>query len=271
MRDVPRDLSDAELTTAVEANLTDFHVALSAWPAITLDRADDLIRTVSQRRFSLCNVVLQARLDPTALDGRIEEAIAPYRMSGVNIMWKLGPSTRPHDLDDRLVAHGFRVTPTLRGMALRITGETSVPIALPGLVIREVTDVRVLDLWRVAVDRGFGWPSYGAQDLVDNLGHFFGPGTERPFTAYVGVSEGQAVASSLVFFGAGVAGIYHVATVPEHRRRGVGAAMTRAALHDARARGYRVAILHATEMGGPVYRSLGFRDVCAVRMRLYLP
>jgi GNAT superfamily N-acetyltransferase len=226
---------------------------------------------VSARQFSLCNVVLEARLDSTGLDERIAETLVPYRKSGVNVMWKLGPSTRPHDLDARLVAHGFRVRPALHGMALRITGEASVPIAVPGLLVREVTDVGLLDLWRRAVDRGFRWPSYGAQDLADNLGHFFGSSSERPFVAYVGISGGQPVASSLVFFGAGVAGIYHVSTVPEHRRRGVGAAVTGAALRDAHTRGYRVAILHATEMGAPIYRRLGFRDVCIVKMRLYLP
>ncbi len=125
-------------------------------------------------------------------------------------------------------------------------------------------------MWRRAVDRGFGWPTYGARDLTDNLDYFFKARVERPFVAYLGTIRGEPVASSLVFFGAGVAGIYHVSTVLEQRGRGVGLAITRAPLIEAQRRAYRIAILHATEMGFPVYRRLGFQEVCALEMRLRL-
>lgn len=270
MTDILRDISAAALTRAVEANLTAFHVCLSAWPEISLHRAPDRVWTVSQRRFSLCNVILETCFAPTDIDAQINRALVPYLESSVNVMWKLGPSTQPHDLGERLVSHGFLARPTLRGMTLDLTSSAPDPVPVPGLLIQEVTDASTLDLWRRAVDRGFGWPSYGAQDLADNFHHFFRVGRERPFVGYVGLRGGQPVASSLVFFGAGVAGIYHVSTVPEHRGRGVGAAMTRAPLMEARRREYQVAILHATEMGYPVYRRLGFQEVCTMGVRLRL-
>ena len=263
-------MSRSALAQAVEANLTAFHVALSEWPEMSLHRGGDRIWTVSQRRFSLCNVLLEAHLDPTDVDAQITRALASYVALNVNVMWKLGPSTFPADLGDRLLKHGFLVRPTLRGMALDLASLAPAPALLPGFVTREVADPATLDLWRLAVDRGFGWPPYGAEDLTDNLEYFFRPGIDRPFVAYVGALGEEPVASSLVFFGAGVAGIYHVSTVPEHRGRGVGAAITRAPLMEARRRGYRSAILHATEAGYPVYRRLGFEDVCAIGMRLRL-
>jgi len=39
---------------------------------------------------------------------------------------------------------------------------------------------------------------------------------------------------------------------------------------EARGRGYRFAVLHATEMGYPVHRRFGFEEVCVVPMRLRL-
>ncbi len=41
-------------------------------------------------------------------------------------------------------------------------------------------------------------------------------------------------------------------------------------LLEALRRGYRVAVLHATEMGYPVDRRLSFEEVCAVGLRLRL-
>ncbi|MEU5695085.1 GNAT family N-acetyltransferase [Actinosynnema sp. NPDC020468] len=51
-----------------------------------------------------------------------------------------------------------------------------------------------------------------------------------------------------------VAGLYWVATLPAHRSKGVGRALTATALH----RADRVATLTATTAGAPLYGSLGF-------------
>ena len=57
-----------------------------------------------------------------------------------------------------------------------------------------------------------------------------------------------------------VLGVFNVATVPGARGRGVGRAVTLAALRDGAAAGCRMAVLQASEMGHPVYERLGFRD-----------
>ncbi len=79
--------------------------------------------------------------------------------------------------------------------------------------------------------------------------------------AFLGRLDGRAVASSGLFASAGVVGLYSVGTLPAVRGRGLGRAMTVAALRDGRDRGYRIGVLQGKEMGVPIYRRLGFREV----------
>jgi GNAT superfamily N-acetyltransferase len=69
----------------------------------------------------------------------------------------------------------------------------------------------------------------------------------------------------------GVAGIYAVATMPEVRRKGIGGWITLYPLLQARAVGYKVGVLKASEMGESVYRSLGFQDYCRITQYVWQP
>ncbi|WP_052391385.1 GNAT family N-acetyltransferase [Streptomyces sp. NRRL B-24484] len=68
---------------------------------------------------------------------------------------------------------------------------------------------------------------------------------DRPAGACVSYDDGTAV------------GVYSVATLPEHRSRGIGRAVVAAALA---ARPDRVATLTSTLLGEPLYRRLGFAE-----------
>jgi ribosomal protein S18 acetylase RimI-like enzyme len=61
----------------------------------------------------------------------------------------------------------------------------------------------------------------------------------------------------MAYVAAGVVGIYSVATPPEHRRKGYGEAITRAAMQVARL----PAVLQPSAMGEGLYRRLGFEPV----------
>jgi len=56
-------------------------------------------------------------------------------------------------------------------------------------------------------------------------------------------------------------GIFNVATPPEHRGHGYGAAITAQAIHDGFAAGAELSWLQSSAMGESVYRRLGFRAV----------
>jgi GNAT superfamily N-acetyltransferase len=83
--------------------------------------------------------------------------------------------------------------------------------------------------------------------------------------------DGEAVATSGVHLAGGIACLFNVATVPAHRRQGIGAAMSRTALAAVREEGCRRAYLGASDLGRNVYRQMGFRDVFVNRVFVWRP
>jgi GNAT superfamily N-acetyltransferase len=87
----------------------------------------------------------------------------------------------------------------------------------------------------------------------------------------VGRLGGRPVATATLLLAAGVAGVYFVLTVPAARRRGIGTAITLAALREARDLGYRTGVLGASGLGLPVYRRLGFEEYCRIAVYEWHP
>lgn len=75
---------------------------------------------------------------------------------------------------------------------------------------------------------------------------------------YVGEVNGRAVTTALSVTTGDCVGIFSVATLPGHRRRGYGAAVTARAARDGFDRGARWAWLSASDAGYGLYRGMGF-------------
>jgi GNAT superfamily N-acetyltransferase len=150
-------------------------------------------------------------------------------------------------------------------MAVDLSVLNDDPTTPSGLTIEPVRDTEALKQWAYASAIGFGLPETLEGTWLDI---FTGLGFELPLRNYVGILNGDPVATSELFVAQGVAGIYIVATVPKARRQGIGAAMTLTPLREARGLGYRIGILHASSMGQGVYRQLGFQEYC--RMSHYV-
>lgn len=62
------------------------------------------------------------------------------------------------------------------------------------------------------------------------------------------------------------AGVYFVCTAPDARSRGIGTAITAAAVHEGRSLGCSTAVLGSSPMGYGVYRRLRFEEVFRYRL-----
>jgi ribosomal protein S18 acetylase RimI-like enzyme len=268
---------------AIEANLFAFFQQLDAWPRIAVHDDGDCIFTISDLPFPLFNSVMRARVDDRRAGGMIEARLRSCRDRGVPMLWWTGPSTAPADLGDRLDRAGFLIEPAF-GMIANLDScpgsdpetEFHASHASSGsdpetqLAIERVRDRAALATWSRVLCAGFGAPlAFG--DAFTDMADAIGLDRDAPFRHYLARAGAQPVATCSLFFGAGVAGIYDVSTLSSHRRRGIGAAITRHAMHEARASGYRIAILHASQLGLSTYRSLGFETICDIGQYVWTP
>jgi ribosomal protein S18 acetylase RimI-like enzyme len=161
---------------------------------------------------------------------------------------------------EQLRAQGFHYDHNTPGMAIDLA-EVAPLSPQPSLKIETVCTPQALSTWVSTFIRGYGLPDELAESYYQLVLHL---GYERPMRNYTGFIDGQAVAASTLFLGAGVAGIYCVATLPEARGRGLGTALTVLPLLDAREMGYYTGVLQSSDMGYPIYQKIGFRTTCLI-------
>jgi GNAT superfamily N-acetyltransferase len=235
-----------------------------------VDDRPDMLVYVTGLPAPWANGVKAPRLAPGDVDEAIKRVSGRLRSAGVPGTWEVGPLATPADLGDRLERTGVHREFDLEIMAAEIR---AMDLDAPGpseLSIHRVAEESDHREWLRVMEVGFDMPE-GHTETIDRTVRAIGLDSDAPWIRFVGKAEGTAVASSGLMLFAGVAGVYNVATVPDARRRGFGAAMTTAAIRHAKDLGYRVAALGASAMGRGVYERMGFRDVCVVRQYVYEP
>jgi GNAT superfamily N-acetyltransferase len=258
MRDILEGFTAPALVAAIKANLFQWYRYLGRSPKAQFHDSGQVTWLLTGISNAFVNTVLRARLEPDHVDATIEETLAHFKQVAA-MSWWTEPGTQPADLGQYLLAHGLVFRAGSRGMAVDLLALNEDLPTPANLVIEPVDDAEALEKWAYASIMGFGHPDAEVRVWLDL---FAGLGFDLPLRNYVGILDGEPVATSNLFLAAGVAGIYVVATVPGARRQGIGAALTLAALRDARAIGYRIGILHSSPMGLGVYRRLGFQEYC---------
>lgn len=84
---------------------------------------------------------------------------------------------------------------------------------------------------------------------------------DEDFDMFIGRVNGRPVACGQLVQTDDVAGIYSIGVVEDHRRRGIGEAMTWEVLRTGRGSGCQVGVLQSTEMAYPLYDQMGFETV----------
>jgi GNAT superfamily N-acetyltransferase len=236
---------------------------MTDWPGGTVHREPGLIWHGSHVPHPLFNGVLWSRFTLREADEAIARVLDVFRARRVPLWWWLFPNSGPYDLGERLEAHGLAREDDLPGMAVDIDELPHSPPGPAGMRIERVADDGARLAWAEAYASGAGSPGCVAAALGDIVTADGNDDTALGWRHYVGWLDDQPAACASLFLGAGVAGVYNVATVPAARGRGIGSAMVIRALREARRLGYRVGVLQSAPMAIPMYERLGFACCCA--------
>jgi ribosomal protein S18 acetylase RimI-like enzyme len=256
MTEILTEAKSKAASEAPQANLYAFFRHLGASSTTDFTREGGIVRWNAPLSHPWFQGVLCENPAGRGSDNVIGECEAYFRAAGAQgFSWWLDLDVRGTGWEELLAARGFTYDNNTPGMAVDL-GQLPEPSQPEGFRIDAVTDATALSLWARTCAEAYGMPAE-AGGLMDQT--MQGIGLELPLRNYLGFLDDQPIATSSLFLGAGVAGIYTVGTLAAARGRGIGAAVTLAPLYEARAMGYRIGVLQSSEMGFSVYEGMGFR------------
>lgn len=263
MAEILTDTSLASLARAVELSRSEMLRNYGRSPLAELSEGPDLVRVCTGVPHPFFNGVLRARLAPEQVQAAIDAATTYFRERCAIWGWVVGPGTEPVDLAERLQARGLESGHAGIGMGIDLQTLRE-GVAPAGLEIVRIGDAETQATFVRMYVTGFGMDA-AVRAPMTALECSLGWRPELHYRRFLGLLDGRPVATTALLLGERAAGVYHVSTAPWARRQGIGRAMTCRALEEAREAGYRVAVLHASEAGAPVYRTLGFRECTILR------
>lgn len=268
MSTILQDLSPSKVLLAHDANHIAYWTLFSRHPQAELHDDPGILWFETGIRHDIFNRVLQTHLDPGTAPTAIERVCGHFQQRHMPFLWHLGPSSQPANVRDLLESYDMIHYETEPGMAVDLFRiNEDFPIA-PQLTVHLVTTEGQLEQWiRV-------WEFESSEEIIHLWLTFYSnlcSGRNSPLRLYLGMLNGEPVATSAVFFGGGVASIGPIGTLPQHRRQGFGAEMTLMALREARKHGYRIGVLTASPMGINIYRRMGFQEYGAFSLYLWHP
>ncbi|MEU6089036.1 GNAT family N-acetyltransferase [Streptomyces sp. NPDC047085] len=225
----------------------------------------------AQDRLDECLTYYRSGLPYSALNGvlRLQSSEhmghwvkqATNRLAGVPWRWWVGPDSAP-DVQDRLADYGAVKVGSVPIMAVRIAQHTEISPP-PSLKIEAIDGTKALSEWVRTYSRSFGF----APQLLDDIVQCEAGRTDATNIVRVtGRLDKEAIGTACMLDAHGVAGIYVVTTAEAHRRQGIGAALTAAALKAGRERGARIGTLQASSLGIPVYQHMAFQTIAEYQL-----
>ncbi|MFZ5820944.1 MAG: GNAT family N-acetyltransferase [Chloroflexota bacterium] len=225
-----------------------------------------IVATSTGIREGLLNLAHDARFPAgtpsEAVDEEIEAVKSFFAGRGVPFMWWLSPMATPADMSERLLRHGMVLLeyrlPTLVAPLPTCKGGPAYNPEIEVWQANSVADLRAASAIRHAA---FNFPKDSALSYFEDMAEDWLRGEPaRLFVARVG-REGPPTGIGALVMGAGLPGVYAMATLPACEGKGLGKAILTHILAAASAAGHERIVLTAGARAYSLYRKFGFEHI----------
>lgn len=248
-------LSNKEMCSKIEEGLEAYLQAVTAGGVRPFYK-DEQLGWVKTFPTAWSNYIFYANFSEENMEEQVAEVIEGIKKGDLPAEWLVGPKSRPKNLTSCLEKNGFSVKYSMAGMAINLE-EMDADIAIPqGMEIIEVVDPKTLSVWTDVISNGLWNGNPFESALFEPLL------IDERFKFYLALLEGKPVSASMIELLGDYACVDMIATLEEHRGKGIGTAITKTPLVCAKCKGYKFAVLQASKSGEPVYRKIGFEEYC---------
>lgn len=203
--------------------------------------------------------IIHSRLDETNADAEIEAQIDYFESIGQSFEWKIYDYDTPHDLKERLVAHGFEIEAEEAVLVLDLADAPEKfwqPITHD---VRKITSPdKVSDVVTVHEQVWEETQPWLTQYLTESLANY--PDKMSIYAAYV---NEKPVCAAWIYFAEGsqFGGLWGGSTLEAYRGQGIYTAVVAARAQEAKARGIKYLTVDTTPMSRPILEKRGFKTI----------
>lgn len=254
MKDILRNPPKKQIIEAIEVNSYEYRKWFSrSIKGGEIIQNDEYYLFCSGLRYGFTNFVLNINIKEN-VQQKIKDIVSFFRKKNFTFLCLIGSNTKPENIREILIENNFCLRIREPAMAFFLDELEIVNKPLNELRIAEPRNQKELVMWNNIRKEVYEFP----EEVLNNS--FLIPVLDSKVTAYMAYVEKKPIATSLVFYDSGVAGIYSVTTLPEYRGKGIGTYMTYLLMQDAKKKGYKLVTLHSSEKGLNVYKKLGFKE-----------
>ncbi|MFW9852938.1 MAG: GNAT family N-acetyltransferase [Candidatus Thorarchaeota archaeon] len=215
-------------------------------------------------KYGFTNFVIDIKIRENA-NSKIEDIVSFFKKRNLPFLCLIGPNSKPNNIEELLFENNLRLVIKEPAMAFFLDKFEVKNKPLAELEIVEPRNYDELIIWNNIRKEVYEFP----EEVLTKS--YLIPILDSKVTAYMAYVEKKPIATSLVFYDSGVAGIYSVTTLPEYRGKGIGTYMTYLLMQDAKNKGYKLITLHSSEKGLSVYRKLGFQEYDYINYYFWKP
>jgi GNAT superfamily N-acetyltransferase len=216
---------------------------------------DSAISWMNTGNGSWPNMIYNTSFSEKNLDDFVEQNIAAIKTKKAPPFWLTADNQLEIELSNKLRKKGMRPIFHWTGMGLTVESKFSNELS-SDTSIKKVENTKELNAWINILNSALMTSNKIKENIFEQL--FL----KEDFNLYLVLENGIPVATGLAFITDNICGIYMIATLDDHRRKGYGSAVTKHCINTAHQKGITNIVLQASQKGVSIYEKMGFSKHC---------